>query len=137
MAINGLFWELVDSETGEPFALPGRRADFRGEVDRIKGGQPPHKPHSTGTVQTDSGQYYPTVYGLEWRLTADLARAAQLMRRRGGSFAAALGDAYMCADAYERWRLVDAFDDVFARALEALRAEQELVNAQAELWPQE
>jgi hypothetical protein len=41
--------------------------------------------------------------------------AAQIMRRQGSGFAAAIGDAYTIADATNRARLVAAFADLFAR----------------------
>lgn len=41
--------------------------DFRGDADVLLGGDPPHKPESTGRVYTEGGSCYPSVYDLEWR----------------------------------------------------------------------
>jgi hypothetical protein len=46
---------------------------------------------------------------------ADHHRAADLMIRQGGSFAAAIGEAYFSADSQNRKRLLDAFGDLFER----------------------
>ena len=46
---------------------------------------------------------------------ADYHRAADLMIRQGGSFAAAIGEAYFAADTQNRKRLLDAFGDLFER----------------------
>ena len=44
-----------------------------------------------------------------------LHRAAHLMIRQGGSFAAAIAEAYFAADSGNRARLLDAFGDLFAK----------------------
>jgi len=41
--------------------------------------------------------------------------SACTMRRSGGSFAGAIGDAYQCADSRNRVILVNAFQDLFKR----------------------
>jgi hypothetical protein len=45
----------------------------------------------------------------------ELHRAAHLMIRQGGSFAAAIGSAYFAADSGNRARLLAAFGDLFAK----------------------
>lgn len=46
---------------------------------------------------------------------ADYHRAADLMIRQGGSFAAAIAEAYFSADLENRRRLLEAFGDLFER----------------------
>lgn len=46
---------------------------------------------------------------------ADYHRAADLMIRQGGSFAAAIAEAYFSADTQNRKRLLEAFGDLFER----------------------
>jgi len=46
---------------------------------------------------------------------ADYHRAADLMIRQGGSFAAAIAEAYFAADSENRRRLLEAFGDLFER----------------------
>ena len=45
----------------------------------------------------------------------DITRAAHRMREVGGSFAAAIAQAWFVADATNRNRLIFAFDDLFER----------------------
>ena len=44
-----------------------------------------------------------------------LHRAAHLMIRQGGSFAAAIAEAYFAADSQNRARLLAAFGDLFTK----------------------
>ena len=46
---------------------------------------------------------------------SDLFRAAQAMKRYGGSFASCIGEAYLCADSNNTKRVLDAFSDLFMR----------------------
>ena len=46
---------------------------------------------------------------------ADYHRAADLMIRQGGSFAAAIAEAYFAADTQNRKRVLEAFGDLFER----------------------
>lgn len=46
---------------------------------------------------------------------ADLHRAAHQMIRQGGSFAAAIAEAYFAADPDNRRKLLAAFGDLFAK----------------------
>ncbi len=46
---------------------------------------------------------------------SELHRAAHLMLKQGGSFAAAIAEAYFSADKENRERLLAAFGDLFRR----------------------
>ena len=46
---------------------------------------------------------------------SELHDAAHRMIRQGGSFAAAIAEAYFAADKHNRERLLQAFGDLFAR----------------------
>ena len=126
MTIPTPFWRLEDAKTGEPVTLPQRRVDFRGEDNwTVHGGRPPAEPGRSGYVRvTDENdrerEFYPSVYGLAWRLRPELATAALLMAR-GGSFAKHIGQAYLVADTNNTWRLLAAFPDLFERYLEELQ----------------
>jgi hypothetical protein len=48
-----------------------------------------------------------------------LYTAAHTMRKQGGSFAAAIADAYFCADSDNRGRLLNAFGHLFERFIPA------------------
>lgn len=121
---QSVFWCLEDAKTGEPVTLPLRRVDYRGEDSwTVRGGRPPAKLSSTGHVWvTDEDdrerEFYPSVYGLAWKLKPELRTAAQLMITRGGSFAGHLGRAYLVADSDNTWRLLEAFPELFERYLE-------------------
>lgn len=64
---------LIHSDTGR-FAKAGDTLlDRTGQSVRIVGGQPPHKPSSTGRVHVQSangfvGEFFPGVYGLKWEI---------------------------------------------------------------------
>lgn len=64
--------------------------DFRGEEHTLKGGEPPHKPSSTGRVWTDHGEFYPSVFRLEWKhgTTLEFSPLQQMVFRHyvGGEF---------------------------------------------------
>ncbi len=120
--INRYFWRLEDVKTGERVALPQLCADFRGENWTVYDGTPPRQPGSSGHVfvKAEDGrtrEFYPTVFGLAWRLQPELATAARMMIARGGSFAGHLGQAYLAADTDNTWRLLEAFPDLFTRYL--------------------
>ena len=124
------FWRLEDEKTGEPVSLPAQRMTFRGESWTVTGGNPPHTPNSTGraegvqnAVPRINGEFYPSVFGLRWSLRPELHAAAQLMIQRGGGFAGRLAEAYLVADSHNAWRLLDAFDDLFARYLDEVLRE--------------
>ena len=58
-------WRLVDAagavcHTGQVIA------DFRHTPAILESGTPPHKDGSSGSVQTDRGNFYPEVYHLRW-----------------------------------------------------------------------
>lgn len=40
--------------------------DFRGQSNACVGGKPPHKPGASGYVRIRQGEYYASVFGLEW-----------------------------------------------------------------------
>jgi len=122
--LEPFFWRLKDAKTGEPVALPLRRADFRGEPNwTVYGGRPPAEPGKAGHVWvTDEDdrerEFYPSVYGLAWEIRPELKTAALRMIARGGSFAKHIGQAYLVADSDNTWRLLEAFPELFERYLE-------------------
>jgi hypothetical protein len=60
-------WKLINEKTGEPVVFGESYPDFRGDLEIIVGGIPPHKPGSTGRVETKGGRlYFPTVFNLKW-----------------------------------------------------------------------
>lgn len=68
MKKNG--WVLVHKETKKPCEIGMELIDFRMNTAILKGGQPPHKPSSTGKVfvseKTFDSVYFPSVYNLIW-----------------------------------------------------------------------
>lgn len=48
--------------------------------------------------------------------------AASLMRQYGGGFAHSIGNAWMCADAHNKTRIVDCFSDIWAPYIERAKA---------------
>ena len=56
---------LVDEKTGETINLPYDTEDFRGDPIKVTGFTEPHKPSSSGRIQTDQGEYFPGVAGLK------------------------------------------------------------------------
>lgn len=58
-------WHLVTA-TGLNIDEGTSILDFRGDEHTLTGGEPPHKPGSTGRVWTDHGGFYPGVFGLKW-----------------------------------------------------------------------
>lgn len=66
-AITVKDWVLVHANTGQPVSEGETVLSFRGDAAVITGGNPPHKPASTGRVQTkDGGEFFPTVFDLKW-----------------------------------------------------------------------
>lgn len=64
---------LIDSSTGRFVNAGDLRMDKTGQGVQIVGGQPPHKPSSTGRVHVQSangfvGEFFPSVYGLKWEV---------------------------------------------------------------------
>ena len=72
-------WVLVRETSGETVKNGALLSDFRGETWILTGGQPPHKPSSTGRVSVrrmlqpvspdspdTSAEFYPSVVGLKW-----------------------------------------------------------------------
>lgn len=58
---------LRHSSSGRPVYHGEAVADFRGNMDNIKGGTAPHKRDSSGRVQTQAGaEFGPSVFGLMW-----------------------------------------------------------------------
>lgn len=120
--LNRYFWRLEDAKTGKPFAMRQQRADFRGETWTVFDGTPPRKLGSQGHVfvkdeDDRTREFYPSVFGLAWRLRPELFTASQLMRARGGGFAGYLAQAYQVADQDNAWRILEAFPDLFTHYL--------------------
>ena len=66
---------LVRKDIGQPVEVGETVVRRGGGEATVKGGRAPHKPSSTGRVYVDegrtyTGEYFPSVYGLEWRVTA-------------------------------------------------------------------
>lgn len=60
-------WTLVHKATQRPVQHSEPCASFRGDISIITGGEPPHKPSSTGRVFILGGnEYYPGVFDLQW-----------------------------------------------------------------------
>lgn len=57
---------LVHARTGKVVNVDDVVLDFRGEAETVVGGEPPHKPGSTGRVFVKGGEYYPSVFDLVW-----------------------------------------------------------------------
>ena len=57
---------LIDAVTRKSIARGAVRADFKGNHCIVEGGSAPHKPGSTGRVQTSRGEFYPSVIGAAW-----------------------------------------------------------------------
>lgn len=64
MTKNG--WKLVDEKTNAPVSMGQAIVSFRGEEMKLLGGNPPHKPSSSGKIWVEDGEYYPSVFGLKW-----------------------------------------------------------------------
>ena len=58
--------KLINNEHGYPVKTGDTLLDFRGAVHVLQGGNPPHKPSSTGRIYTNRGQFFPSVCGLKW-----------------------------------------------------------------------
>lgn len=65
-------WTLIHEKTGEPIKIGETLTDFRGATATLTGGNPPHKPGSSGfvfTTRTPGGstrESYPSVFNLKW-----------------------------------------------------------------------
>lgn len=60
-------WKLIEEKTGAAVVFGESYPDFRGDLEIIVGGTPPHKPSSTGRVETSVGMtYFPGVFNLKW-----------------------------------------------------------------------
>lgn len=56
--------------------------DFKGESAILRGGSAPHKPGSTGRIETDRGEFYPSVFGLVWAKSETSSESlAQFIKR--------------------------------------------------------
>jgi len=115
----GTLCTLIHDATGKPVAHGDTLKTFRGDEHAIRGGAAPHKPGSTGKIYTGSSEYFPSVFGCTWRAdnvkTDRLTEAAHQMQKQGGSFAAAIADAYFHADQDNARRLLQAFGHLFDR----------------------
>ena len=56
---------LVDEKTGKTVKLPYETKDFRGDTITVTGFTEPHKPSSSGRIQTDQGEFFPGVAGVK------------------------------------------------------------------------
>ena len=56
---------LVDEKTGKTVKLPYETKDFRGDAITVTGFTEPHKPSSSGRIQTDQGEFFPGVAGVK------------------------------------------------------------------------
>lgn len=66
-------WILVHRASGWPVVMHEICADFRGNAHLITGGEPPHKPSSTGRVYVTGGsEFYPSVYDMKWIRSSEL-----------------------------------------------------------------
>jgi hypothetical protein len=63
---DGKVWLLIDEVTQISVKVGDIRESFRGERAKMIDGTAPHKPSSTGRVQSSKGEYYPGVYGCKW-----------------------------------------------------------------------
>ena len=64
-------WALINVMGGQ-VCIGDKMQDFRGDDVVITGmGNPPHKQGSTGRVELDGREYFPSVAGCEWVNFAD------------------------------------------------------------------
>lgn len=64
---DGKRWILIDEATQRMLRVGDVCTTFRGEKLRITGkGSAPHKPSSTGRIETNEGEYFPSVVGARW-----------------------------------------------------------------------
>lgn len=63
---DGKRWILIDEVSLRSVRYGDIRDSFRGEPATVKGGTPPHKPGSTGRIQTTKGEHYPGVFLAKW-----------------------------------------------------------------------
>jgi len=63
---DGKLWLLIDDVTQISVKVGDIRESFRGEKAKMIDGTAPHKPSSTGRVQSSKGEVYPSVYGCKW-----------------------------------------------------------------------
>jgi hypothetical protein len=75
--LNKQGWTLYKENTVVPVLLKDNVVSFRGDKSVVLGGTPPHKPSSEGKVwvsetgeSREMREYYPSVFGLEWRKDA-------------------------------------------------------------------
>lgn len=59
-------WCLVHRDSGRQVFLNDTVTCFMGEKDTVLGGRPPLHPASTGRVWTSRGEFFPSVFGLEY-----------------------------------------------------------------------
>lgn len=63
---NGIERTLV-RDTNVEVKVGDRIPDFRGKMHTVSGGAAPHKPGSTGYVDTEFGTFYVSVLNLTWK----------------------------------------------------------------------
>lgn len=59
-------YKLINEKTGKEVTQGETVVNFRGEEAQVISATPPHKPSSTGRVNTDKGSFFPSVYGLKF-----------------------------------------------------------------------
>ena len=70
ITING--WTLVN-EQGDTVEIGDVLADFRGDKLQVTGqGCPPHKSGSTGRIELEGREYFPSVVGCKWARSSDV-----------------------------------------------------------------
>lgn len=85
---------MLVTEKGErPVEVGVILTSFRGNKDKLVGGDAPHKPASTGHVYTKNikdgwaNRFYPSVYGLKWKMFSPMRnnpRSKILMQKKAG-----------------------------------------------------
>lgn len=51
---------------GQPIKAGHLLTSFNGDIHTLRGGLAPQKQGSTGRIWTDKGEYYPSVFNLQW-----------------------------------------------------------------------
>ncbi len=80
---NGDKMVLVEDITQKPILKGNLMKDFRGDLIIVNGGDAPHKPASSGRIQTNRGEFYPSIINAEWIYVANTVR---LVCRNGLAF---------------------------------------------------
>ncbi len=57
---------LIHKSTGKEVQIGDAVTSFRGEAATVSYVSKPHSPASTGRVGVDGGEFFPSVFDLEW-----------------------------------------------------------------------